>query len=187
MLLLHLCRRAAESSLLSRFGSGARMHAAGYGVGLSYYAALPPTILPASASPGRACWASTRLFSDGSGGWSFLRRAIGVLLFAAGSWKQFEAHRILASLRTSRPANDHGGYGLPRGGWFELVSCPHYLAEIVLYIGIVLFQGVSAGAFLMLLWVVVNLSFTAMATHTWYRKNFIDYPRERRAIIPGIL
>jgi len=34
-----------------------------------------------------------------------------------------------------------GGYRLPRGGAFELVSCPHYLAEIVIYAGLALVAG----------------------------------------------
>ena len=30
---------------------------------------------------------------------------------------------------------------MPRGGAFELVSCPHYLAEIVIYAGLALVAG----------------------------------------------
>ena len=47
--------------------------------------------------------------------------------------------------------------GLPRcaGGAFELVSCPHYLGEVVIYAGLALaLAGQRLTAWLMLLWVV---------------------------------
>lgn len=44
------------------------------------------------------------------------------------------------------------------GGWFELVSCPHYLGEIVLYCGLVLFVEPTLNSCLLLLWVVRCLS-----------------------------
>ena len=41
------------------------------------------------------------------------------------------------------------------GGGFELVSCPHYLGEVVIYAGLVLVQAwCRATTWLMLLWVV---------------------------------
>lgn len=44
------------------------------------------------------------------------------------------------------------------GGAFELVSCPHYLGEVVLYVGLVAATaGRRATAWLMLLWVVSGL------------------------------
>jgi hypothetical protein len=40
------------------------------------------------------------------------------------------------------------------GGLFELVSCPHYLAEVVIYCGLVLATGGQLLPLLMLVWVV---------------------------------
>ena len=41
------------------------------------------------------------------------------------------------------------------GGLFELVSCPHYLAEILIYGGLVLVQGPqSVNIWLIFMWVV---------------------------------
>jgi hypothetical protein len=37
---------------------------------------------------------------------------------------------------------------------FELVSCPHYAAEIIIYLGLALVSGGSANTLLMLIWVV---------------------------------
>jgi steroid 5-alpha reductase family enzyme len=40
------------------------------------------------------------------------------------------------------------------GGLFELVSCPHYFAEIVIYLGLLLLTQGSLVAWLMNVWVV---------------------------------
>lgn len=46
-------------------------------------------------------------------------------------------------------------YKIPKGGMFELVSCPHYFGEIVIYVGLVLVTEMhNWGAWLMLAWVV---------------------------------
>ena len=34
---------------------------------------------------------------------------------------------------------------------------------------------------------IANLAPRAISIHKWYRKNFPDYPRKRKAIIPFIL
>eukprot|EP01083_Nonionella_stella_P228928 810878_1 len=33
---------------------------------------------------------------------------------------------------TSTSISTVGNYSLPQGGWFEYISCPHYLAEIII-------------------------------------------------------
>eukprot|EP00899_Mesostigma_viride_P009290 jgi/Mesvir1/18362/Mv25077-RA.2 len=83
----------------------------------------------------------------------------------------------------------NGGYHIPRGDWFELVSCPHYLAEVVVYLGLLLVAGASTAvtAWLLLLWVVANLTLGAVQTHHWYKKEFSGYPSNRTAIFPHIL
>ncbi|KAL4037824.1 hypothetical protein IC575_001424 [Cucumis melo] len=54
-------------------------------------------------------------------------------------------------------------YRIPHGDWFEVVSSPHYLAEIV-----------------------VNLAFAAAETHRWYFRKFDDYAGNQFAIIPYV-
>lgn len=46
------------------------------------------------------------------------------------------------------------GYKVPEGGMFDLVSCPHYLGEITIYLGLALVTAPSVRPSLMLLWVV---------------------------------
>jgi hypothetical protein len=60
-----------------------------------------------------------------------LLRVAGTAAFAVGSVHQYACHRILRNLRaraqtaTSRTSE----YGIPRGDWFEHVSCAHYLVR----------------------------------------------------------
>lgn len=76
----------------------------------------------------------------------------GAAVFLAGNALQLHSHWLLARLRSPRPraavpersdvcATPREEYSVPRGGAFELVSCPHYLAEIVIYAGLALVAG----------------------------------------------
>ncbi|RVW51712.1 Polyprenol reductase 2 [Vitis vinifera] len=52
---------------------------------------------------------------------------IGAAIFIWGWVHQCRCHAILGSIRKERT----GEYRIPHGDWFELVSSPHYLAEMV--------------------------------------------------------
>ena len=67
------------------------------------------------------------------------------------------------------------------------MSSPHYLAEVVKYVGV----GVCLGDLLSVWWMVPLVSFLVLAisarqTHAWYLQKFEDYPRNRRALIPFV-
>jgi len=106
----------------------------------------------------------------------------GVALFAGGWWINRWADGVLRRLR----APGESGYRIPRGGLFELVSCPNYLGEILIWCGWALATWSLAGlAFA--LWTVANLAPRARSHHAWYRARFADYPPARRALIPLLL
>ena len=128
-------------------GSGEHAHAAARCVRALYAEAHGPS--PAGA---RADEPSAQPRARCAGG------AQGAAVFLAGNALQLHSHWLLARLRPARPAAARdpaaapdpdagrgaaaaGGYRLPRGGAFELVSCPHYLAEIVIYAGLALVAG----------------------------------------------
>lgn len=168
---LHLLRRLYECvSLEQRRGS--RMHVLSYALGLSYYAALPLALLCGGGG--------------GVGNGSILRRAAGGALFAWGSWHQHRCHAALASLRMTA---DAPRYRVPRGGWFEVCSCAHYTAEMVLYVGLVIVHGArEPTVWMLLLWVVVGLSVNGARSHDWYLRTFgAAYPQGRFAVLPGVL
>ena len=77
-------------------------------------------------------------------------------------------------------------YFIPRGGLFKHVICPHYLFEIITWLGIALLSRHLA-AWLILLFVFDYLSARAIRTLAWYRERFKDFPIERKAIFPFIL
>ena len=83
-------------------------------------------------------------------------------------------------------AKASGGAVLPRGGAFELVSCPNLAGEIVEWIGFALMSWSLPGlAFAM--WTAANLVPRALWRHRWYRERFPGYPAKRRAVIPRLL
>lgn len=100
---------------------------------------------------------------------------------------QWVCHNILGSLRRGTEALAARKHSVPRGDWFELVTCPHYLAECLIYLGMFVAGGLSnTTAFTLWLWVLVNLGITAQKTRSWYLEKFEDFPREKMAIIPGV-
>ncbi|KAG0586874.1 hypothetical protein KC19_2G123900 [Ceratodon purpureus] len=126
---------------------------------------------------------------------------VGMAVFLLGWIQQYRLHSILASLRAkkvrtgieavlkpySTDKKKVDRYEIPQGSWFEWVSCAHYLAEIVLYAGIVIASGGNnLNIWLFYSWVVLNLTLAASETHKWYKSKFEDYPPFRRAMFPFI-
>ncbi len=107
---------------------------------------------------------------------------IGALLFAAGLAINLHSDAILRRLR--RPGES--AYRIPRGGLFRWVSCPNYLGEIVEWTGWAIATGTLAG-WSFAAWTAANLVPRALAHHRWYRERFADYPRRRKALVPGVL
>jgi 3-oxo-5-alpha-steroid 4-dehydrogenase 1 len=124
-----------------------------------------------------------RLGPDRAPSWLWGPRfLLGVTLFAAGLTINLRSDAVLRRLR----APGETGYRIPRGGLFELVSCPNYLGEIVEWVGWAVATWSLAGlAFAF--WTAANLLPRALAHHRWYRRRFPDYPAERRAIVPFLL
>ncbi|KAK3244549.1 hypothetical protein CYMTET_45842 [Cymbomonas tetramitiformis] len=132
--------------------------------------------------------------------WLTISRLLGVLTFAQGSLHQHRCHRILATLRSSRPAltdktparkpstTDEGQvYKIPCGDWFDFLSCAHYTAEVVIYIGLLIVAGAaSLSVWMMIFSVVGNLGLAAGLTHRWYLSHISSYPKNRKAFIPYV-
>ncbi len=106
----------------------------------------------------------------------------GAAVFLGGFALNVASDRALRRLR----APGETGYRVPRGGAFDLVSCPNYLGEIVEWIGWAVASWSLAGA-AFALYTAANLAPRALAHHAWYRERFPDYPPERRALVPFLL
>lgn len=108
---------------------------------------------------------------------------LGALLFIPGALITLQSDAILVRLR--RGAERSGSFRIPSGGLFSWVSCPNYLGEMLAAAGWALGTwSVPGTAFA--LWTAAQLLPKAHAHHRWYLRNFADYPRNRRALLPGL-
>jgi 3-oxo-5-alpha-steroid 4-dehydrogenase 1 len=106
---------------------------------------------------------------------------LGAGLFFAGEALNFAHHKLLADQRGETTA-----YVLPRGGLFGYVACPHYLGEAIAWLGIALLSRHLFTA-LAVTGMVGLLIARSLKTLAWYQERFPDWPRERKALIPGLL
>eukprot|EP00742_Colponemidia_sp_Colp-10_P011500 GILJ01012782.1.p1 GENE.GILJ01012782.1~~GILJ01012782.1.p1 ORF type:complete len:312 (-),score=20.83 GILJ01012782.1:151-1086(-) len=190
---VHLLRRCYESFFITVFSATAKMHLLVYILGIGFYMLTSFSILLESEFMGTADsdWFFTDNFTCNVGSILSLSLVSALFLFIFSSYSQHRSHRILADLRTdhvdSTFSSTKNSYRIPRGGLFDLISCPHYFAEFGIYVSfIILTQGRSTVLWLQFIWVVVNLTITANRTHRWYREKFKNYPRKRKTIIPYV-
>ncbi|MBK9210922.1 MAG: DUF1295 domain-containing protein [Anaerolineales bacterium] len=106
---------------------------------------------------------------------------IGVVLFITGILGNFLHHKTLADLRKNTL-----DYIIPSGGLFDLVICPHYLFEIITWLGIFMISRHLA-SLLILIFIVGYLTARSIRTLKWYREKFTGFPPQRKALIPYIL
>ena len=77
------------------------------------------------------------------------------------------------------------GYSICNEGLYRWISCPNYFGEIIIWTGWALATWSLAGlAFAV--WTFANLAPRARAHHIWYRRQFPDYPPERKSLLPGV-
>ncbi|XP_011360929.1 polyprenol reductase isoform X2 [Pteropus vampyrus] len=79
----------------------------------------------------------------------------------------------------------HCNYRIPFGDWFEYVSSPNYLAELMIYIS----MAVTFGFHNLTWWLVVTYVFFSQAlcaflSHRFYQSKFVSYPKHRKAFLP---
>ncbi|KAG2177789.1 hypothetical protein INT43_003036 [Umbelopsis isabellina] len=104
----------------------------------------------------------------------------GIALFVFGEGVNLYHHFILSNLRTTGPNQ----YKLPQGGLFRYIWCPHYLGEIISFMGIAL---ISQHLYVALLQVSSSLYLCTRAYNTkkWYKEKFGSH-HERWCVFPWI-
>lgn len=179
LLVLHLLRRCYECCYVHRYGSS-QMHLVGYCIGVLHYLLLPWNFLRVVIRKGNNLDQSSVPTTYPLG-----MIALAVFLCLFSQYQQCRHHILLAHLRTKTTSNRSS---IPHGGWFHYVGCPHYLAEILIYTGLILLMP-SIQTYSLLVWVISNLTVSAWNSHQWYLQTFgIDYSKlQRKAIFPGCL
>jgi len=209
----HVTRRLLENYYVHSHSEEGKMQLVGYVFGLLYYVFLPANffapVLDVTGDRVYQYTVSLRFLSRKTCEMSttFLalfaktmkrRDLVWIAVFFFGNLVQYQTHVMLASLRKTRRAKEEeeeeeepsqGRYKIPRGIWFKYCSNPHYLAEVILYIGfITLSNNWHRGTALLMTMVVMNLLLSATMTHDYYKRVFKDaYPSQRYAMFPGII
>ncbi len=107
---------------------------------------------------------------------------IGLCVMIAGLYVNLRADTMLIHLRDDGST----GYKIPRGFLFEKVTAPNYLGEMMIWAGFAIMSWTLAGLAFALFTAGYMIP-RALTHHRWYQETFPDYPKERRAIIPGVL
>ena len=133
------------------------------------------------------CWLNGIWLFDLSHGYELAwftdpRFLLGVSIFFLGMIINIKSDNILFSLRDDGST----GYKIPRGGLFERVSSPNYLGEIIEWIGFAIATWSLAGL-TFAVWTFCNLAPRAFAHHRWYKEEFSNYPKNRKALIPFVI
>ncbi|XP_021773449.1 very-long-chain enoyl-CoA reductase-like [Chenopodium quinoa] len=167
-LTIHFLKRVLEVLFVHRFGgSGVALHAA-IPIALSYFISTV-TMIYAQHLSGQLPEPSIDLTYPGVG------------LFLLGIGGNLYHHYILATLR----GEGEKEYKIPKGGLFDLVLCPHYLFEVLGFVGISCIAqtpytlAFTAGTTLYLLG-------RSCSTKKWYMSKFEDFPKDAKVFLPFI-
>lgn len=107
---------------------------------------------------------------------------IGGLLFFIGFFINQQSDDSLIKLR--KPGEQ--GYKIPQGGLFKFISCPNHFGEIIQWSGFA-FMAWNCAALSFFIWTLANLVPRAIKHHKWYKANFSNYPKNRKALIPWLI
>lgn len=107
---------------------------------------------------------------------------IGASLFVIGMAINIISDEKLLHLR--KPGET--GYKIPKGWLFTYISCPNLAGEMLEWIGFAVMTW-SLPGLTFAIWTIANLLPRALEHHKFYQKQFPDYPKQRKAVIPYLL
>lgn len=176
-------RRFYETHYIQIFSSTGKINFSHYLVGYLHYFGTVTAILGAANGFVHGSDVISPRLSDLSG-----RHFCAVILFICAWTLQFQSNIILANMRKSKDGKViTQKHLMPKGGYFESVSAPHMYFEVLMYVALFALLYENLTSFYILIWVASNQIHNALLTHKWYKENFKDYPKERKAIFPKLL
>lgn len=183
LITIQVIRRAYECLFISVY-SDTKINLIHYAFGFMFYLGICcSTICPIllSDSNKRITWLD--IFAS----ILTIKHAIGFVVFVYASIIQHKCHVILANLRRDRSGRVISKqYYVPSGYMFQLVTCPHFFAEIIIYIVISIIVN-NTEWFIIATLVTSNQIVSALIQHRWYKSVYKEYPTDRKAIIPFLI
>eukprot|EP01033_Poteriospumella_lacustris_P013868 gene13868-9914_t len=187
---LHCWRRYLECLYITVYGDS-KIHVAFWIGGMVHYFAVNATFWAAALEENQRHVGSSKATTI----------ALAFVLYGAASWLQYHSHFILYQLKLSMDKKKENytssssssevalvRYPLPKGGGFDFCVCPHYLAEVGIYLSFAVLTNWSISTWLLVLWVACNLSYTASQHYTYYLTHHFDELERRRLwiLLPGV-
>ncbi|XP_075422535.1 polyprenal reductase isoform X1 [Ascaphus truei] len=179
LLWVHGVRRLMECLFVSVFSTGV-IHLVQYCFGLGYYLLIGLTVFGHYQLDSRTVSVEDLLMQ------TRCYHALGMMLYIWASIHQYRCHVILANLRKSKAGKIvNMNHAVPSGDWFDRVSCPHYFAELLIYVSIAIIFGLwNMTWWLVVIYVLFNQALAALLCHQFYHEKFDSYPVNRKAFIP---
>jgi len=119
---------------------------------------------------------------------SEVARKVGTALFGVGLAGNLYHHQLLANLRgTSSSGSETKKYVAPKGGLFYFVAAPHYLFELIGWLGMAIVSN-HLNVYLVFASMCSYLSGRSVGQNEFNRKKFSndEWPENRKNLIPFI-
>uniref|UniRef100_A0A0N4Z084 very-long-chain enoyl-CoA reductase n=1 Tax=Parastrongyloides trichosuri TaxID=131310 RepID=A0A0N4Z084_PARTI len=113
---------------------------------------------------------------------------LGLLGFVVAELGNLSIHILLRNLRPegSKERKIPKPDGNPLTNLFNFVSCPNYTYEVLAWISFTIMTQ-SLPSFLFTTAGFIQMTIWALQKHRNYRKEFADYPRDRKSIVPYLI
>ncbi|KAJ8933464.1 hypothetical protein NQ318_011287 [Aromia moschata] len=183
LMTLQVYRRFYDTQFISVFAKDVKINVALYLMGLYHYAACPLAILCEAPKFAAYSTAPDTIALDST---TYLD--IFVIVLFIWAWRhQYITSKILGDLRKNKKGdivtND---YKLPKGDWFNYLSCPHQTAEVLMYAAVTVLLHKNITWLFVFAWVLTNQVETMLLSHWWYQEAFDQFPKSRKALIPYV-
>ena len=172
MIISHTTRRLIESQYLTIYGD-AKIHIAGYVCGLAHYTITPLTLI--YSRPNLVHFSDLNL------------RIISLIIFISANYIQYKSHLILYQMKMKNNSSKSAVYQLPTKFLFKNISCPHYTAEVLIYISFSILCYDRLSAMFLTIWVASNLAVVSDLHYCYYIKHYSNsIPSHYCRMIPGV-
>lgn len=171
---IHFAKRCLEVLFLHKYSGRTDR---GTPLFISIYYTLVVVLVACAAGNGRGHGVTTNQLTTGTA------------MFVVGLAGNFYHHYLLAALRSASNSKKNNGkkHVAPRGGLFSHVAAPHYLFELVAWLGIAVVSN-HLNVYLVFASMCSYLGGRSVAQNDYNHRNFAekDWPLDRKNMVPFI-